>query len=161
MTHLYLNHEDAVTLLDTSDLFVSRLLNGLHNEIILGSGRAWKPEFSFDMNYFYKLVLRSVSNFCQYGNGNMGGEQVIQPVNIPTFEEDEFRDGYFSSSGIASCFVSEVRKDSVEGGDPFDMRYACRIMNCFISSEENFVDIKNGMGKQVEPPRGEFPSWGF
>jgi len=156
---LYTHYEAAQQQLDGNDLFVVRALTLIHQSMLKKANSGMKPAFPFDMQYYYDSLIRSLA--CDY-------DHVVEPVepslpsvsavNIPELSEPRWQETHFVQTGKALRFIELVKRESKQGGSPFDLSFACGIAaDAF--NEASLVLVEDGVGKRVERSGDEFDDW--
>lgn len=156
---LYLNYAQAQTLMRGPDLFVVRTLAAIHRVMLEQANTSIRPQYTFDMCFFYNSAIKSVARHFGYvlNNPLLPCEKVMG-INYPNLVDDKWQNDCFVQSGIATIFLNVVKSESSPGSLPFDVEFACAVASRAFDAS-TLKSIYESIGKDPYVPNDDCDTW--
>jgi len=157
--NLYANYEEAQLRFESTDLFTVRTLSTVHQSMRSHATCRWRPTAPFDMRFFYEVVLQTVAAQVGHQLEPFAGESCrVEPIHVPNWANEEWASTFFVQSGLATRFTSVLDAHRVDGGCPFDIGFAARIM-AEAFDERALAWIHEAKDTRILPAQSDFDSW--
>jgi hypothetical protein len=160
---LYVNYEEALLLQDGSEPMTTLVAVQLSGEMTSAEHRSlhWlKPQWPFDMRYFYGSICRLIAGYI--------GHSLTKPLPlpppliracVPDLGTAQWLAYDFVTMGLADRYLAEVHKDSVENGSLYDVTFALHVAGRAL--DRTFIETLPTRIEFLEknPPTGAFDEW--